>query len=225
LLSFSVNNNLFRIVVLPFLLAGAVGYLLGSFPTAYLLVRWKSDLDIRKHGSGNVGTLNSFEVTDSKAVGVGVLLIDLVKGVLSVLIVGGFISNDFPILATGGIGAVLGHNFPVWLGFKGGRGLATAAGVMLLLGWAFVPLWMFAWFVGKLISKDVNIGNAVGTLAILAVALLVPAQVLAGLIPENAATDEFRWYVVVLAFLILVRLAAPVREYVANRRNKQDVQQ
>lgn len=204
--------------MLTFLLAGAVGYLLGSFPTGYLLVRWKADLDIRQHGSGNVGTLNSFEVTNSKAVGAGVLLLDLLKGLASVLLARHVVSPEFPVLATAGIAAVVGHNFPVWLRFQGGRGLATAAGVMLLLGWVLVPVWMGAWFVGKLLSKDVNVGNAVGTLSILAAALSTSPDMLAEIIPANASVAAFRIYVAVLTIVILLRLVEPVTGYIAQHR-------
>lgn len=217
--------------MVTFLLAGAVGYLLGSFPTGYLLVRWKADLDIRQHGSGNVGTLNSFEVTNSKAVGAGVLLLDLLKGLASVLLARHVVSPEFPVLATAGIAAVVGHNFPVWLRFQGGRGLATAAGVMLLLGWVLVPVWMGAWFVGKLLSKDVNVGNAVGTLSILAAALSTSPDMLAEIIPANASVATFRIYVAVLAMVILLRLIEPVAGYIVQRRAgtgrlaKEDVEQ
>ena len=134
--TFKVNFGLLSqsglLLVLPLIVAGVVGYLLGSFPTAYLMVRLKSRVDIRKAGSGNVGTLNSFMVTKSKGVGVVVLLLDLLKGVAAVTIAPLFGASD-PFLAqtVAGAAAVAGHNFPVWLGGKGGRGLATGAGVML----------------------------------------------------------------------------------------------
>src|SRR5512140_1590079 len=114
------------------LLSGATGYLLGSFPTAYILVRWKSKTDIRMVGSGNVGGLNSYVVTKSKALAAIVVLIDALKGVAAVLIAPLITGDSFIFMAAAGIGAVLGHNFPVWLRFKGGRGLATAAGVLAI---------------------------------------------------------------------------------------------
>ena len=201
------------------ILAGALGYVLGAFPTGYFLVKWKSNVDIRNAGSGNVGTLNSYEVTNSKLVGVIVLLIDLVKGVLAVLVVKALVGNEFATLASGGIGAVLGHNFPVWLGFKGGRGLATAAGVMLVLGWVFVPIWMAVWFIGNKISKDVNVGNALGTIAMLFVGLFAPLSLLANVIPDTAQVTDFRIFIVVLAMVILLRLIQPVKEYFLNRNS------
>jgi glycerol-3-phosphate acyltransferase PlsY len=205
--------------VISYVLAAFVGYVLGSFPTAYLLVRWKSNIDIRKAGSGNVGTLNSYEVTNSKAVGAGVLLADFLKGMLAVLAVHSLIGSDFATLASGGVGAVAGHNFPVWLRFKGGRGLATAAGVMAMLGWMFVLIWLAAWFLAHRAAKDVNVGNAVATIAILLVGLIVPAPVLQDMIRIDAPLVEFRIFLAVLSLMIVLRLVEPVREFIDKKRS------
>ncbi len=192
------------------ILAGVVGYLFGSFPTAYLVVKWKSQVDIRKTGSGNVGTLNSYEVTQSKAIGAVVLLVDLCKGLLAVLFVRGVMGSEFATQAFAGVGAVLAHNFPIWLGFKGGRGLATAAGVMLALGWMFVPLWLALWFVGNKISADVNVGNAIATAVMLLLTLLAPLSILTFMVPDNAPMRDFYLFMTALALVILSRLVEPV---------------
>lgn len=205
--------------MLLFLVAGSIGYLLGSLPTAYLFVKWKSNVDIRKLGSGNVGTLNSYEVTDSKAVGAGVLLIDLVKGLLSVIVVRELVGAEFVLLAAGGVGAVLGHNFPVWLGFKGGRGLATAAGGLLVLSWFILPIWLISWLVGKKISNDINIGNAVATVSVAVLALLGTTEMLARVMPANATVVEFKMFILALSLVILVRLVQPVKEYLGIRKS------
>ena len=199
--------------MLPYLLAGGLGYLIGSFPTAYLLVKWKSRIDLRTVGSRNVGTLNSYEVTNSKTVGAIVLVVDLLKGVVAVLLTRTIIGNEFSLLAWAGIGSLLGHNFSPWIGFKGGRGLATAAGVMLVLSWMLVPVWMIAWFVGYKSSKDVNVGNAIASLSVLAAALLTPDSWLIKVIPDGATVGAFRMFTAILVFVILLKLIEPVREY------------
>ncbi len=204
--------------MLQYLLAGGLGYLVGSFPTAYFLVRWKSRVDIRTVGSGNVGTLNSYEVTNSKLVGAVVLLVDLLKGVLAILLAGTIIGNEFPLVACAGIGSLVGHNFSPWIGFKGGRGLATAAGVMLTVNWMLVPIWMVAWFAGYKSSKDVNVGNAIATLSVLAATFLIPQSWLMKVIPENASVEAFRIFMVALVFVILLKLIEPVREYFTTSR-------
>lgn len=199
--------------MLAHIIAVGLGYLIGSFPSAYLIVKWRANVDIRKAGSGNVGTLNSFEVTNSKLVGVLVLFLDLLKGVAAVLIAQGVIGSAFTILGSAGVGAVLGHNFPIWLKFKGGRGLATAAGVMLVLGWWFILLWGVVWFLGKHVSKDVNVGNAIATLALLASVWLLPADVVQKMSHATASASLFSIFATVLMAIILVRLVEPVRDY------------
>ena len=188
------------------------GYLLGSIPFAYIIVWWKDRVDIRKMGSGNVGTLNSFEVTRSRIVGATVLLLDVVKGVAGVMIPLSFYGNEFSSVAAAGIGAVVGHNFPVWLNWKGGRGLATAAGVMFVLGWIVVALWGVLWVLGFGAFRKVNIGNAVATIGLLFFFVFSPGQWLEHLIAIHAQIGEIRWFGALLFLPIILRLIEPVKE-------------
>jgi len=207
--------------VLPLIVSAAFGYLLGSFPTAYVLVRWNSRVDIRTAGSGNVGTLNSYLVTNSKWVGILVLCIDLLKGVAAVMIARVFGAAD-PFLAqsVAGIAAVAGHNFPVWLGWKGGRGLATAAGVMLpLLPWA-VALWVIAWSLAFAALRKVNPANALATLIVVLVAALLPGELLERFMPAGATAAGFRMLAILVMGLVLVRHIGPLKDFVQERRSK-----
>lgn len=199
--------------------SGLLGYLLGSIPSAYLLVRWKSDLDIRQAGSGNVGTLNSYEVTRSKTVGAVVLILDLLKGVLAVVLATTFIEGGFWIAGLAGLGVAVGHNYPVWLGFRGGRGLAPAAGVMFAICWPMVAVWGGFWVTGFKLSHDVNVGNAVACLGTLVVALVVPADLLVTVLQVESAAGSFRVFAVLLLGILLLRLVEPVRAYITNRRS------
>jgi len=203
--------------VFSLILAGVIGYFIGSVPTAYLVVRWKSKVDIRQAGSGNVGTLNSFQVTKSKLVGVAVLVIDLMKGAMAVVLARALIGADFSFAAFAGIGSVIGHNFPVWLRFKGGRGLATAAGVMLVLAWIVVALWGLFWGVGFLASRKVNIGNAVASLLTLLFGVIAPASTLHSIFTAEADTMQYRYFMAVLLAFILLKHVGPVREYVREK--------
>lgn len=203
----------------PLAAAGLVGYLLGSIPAAYLIVRWKSSVDIRNTGSGNVGTLNSFQVTKSRAVGIAVLLADLAKGLAAVLAGKAIVPGDpFAGAAVAGIASVLGHNFPVWLGFRGGRGLATAAGVVTLLQWLILPVWAVGWTAGFLPVRKVNIGNIAGSLLVLLLAVLLPGDMLGRFVPQGVTPDGFRVFCVILLGVILVKHIEPLREYLKERR-------
>ncbi len=197
-----------------------LGYLIGSIPTAFLVVRWKSKVDIRSSGSGNVGAMNSFQVTRSKLVGGLVLLLDLLKGVLAVLLARWLFGEGFSTQATSGVAAVAGHNFSVWLKFKGGRGLATAAGVMLVLAWMFLLAWIILWTIGFALTRHVNAGNTLASVTELIAILLAPDNVLTMGLPLSIATGEFRLFALFLFILILIKHVDPLREYVALAKSR-----
>jgi acyl phosphate:glycerol-3-phosphate acyltransferase len=204
-------------MTLSFLLSALLGYLLGSIPSAFLMVRWKSRKDIREAGSGNVGALNSYLVTRSRFVGGAVLLLDLLKGMAAVAIAGVLFSGGVADAAVAGGASVVGHNFPVWLGFKGGRGLATAAGVALLLAWPLVPAWVLLWFVGYVLTRNVNVGNAIATLLLIVAALLVPSWVLERIVAGTMVAGGVRLFIVLTFGVILLKHITPVREFVHRR--------
>lgn len=194
-----------------------LGYLLGSVPTAYFLVRWKTALDIRSEGSGNVGTLNSYEVTGSKWIGALVLLGDGLKGAAAVLAARLLWETGFYHEAAAGVAVVVGHNFPVWLRFRGGRGLATAVGVYAVLGWPVVLLWCVLWAAGNFFLRRVNPANALATVLVMAFILAVPESLLALLVAGDPPLAGFRIISTLLLIVILVKHAAPVREYLKER--------
>lgn len=113
-----------------------ISYVLGSIPTAYLFGRLYKGIDLRKHGSGNLGATNAFRVL-GKGIGTSVLIIDILKGTISVLLAGLFFySPDINIsknlyLCLAAITAVCGHNWTVFLKFKGGKGIATSLGALI----------------------------------------------------------------------------------------------
>lgn len=111
-----------------------IGYLLGSIPFAYIAARLKKGVDIRDLGGGNVGALNAYR-NIGPVYGLAVLGLDIGKGALAVL-VAGWLDLSLPWVGVAGFAAVLGHNWPVFLKFRGGKGAATVLGVLL----AFMPL-------------------------------------------------------------------------------------
>jgi glycerol-3-phosphate acyltransferase PlsY len=127
------------VLVAPFLL----GYLLGSIPFGLLLTKAAGLGDIRKVGSGNIGATNVLR-TGRKGLAAATLLLDALKGVVAVLI-----ADQIGQLAAVGAaaGAVIGHMFPVWLSFKGGKGVATTLGIMWGLSWPVGAIACAAWLV------------------------------------------------------------------------------
>jgi len=116
-----------------YLIAAAVGYLLGSIPFGYLLVRILKGEDVRASGSGNIGATNV--ARKSPALGVATLLLDAAKGLAAVLVARVLFGGPHQqlIMTTAALFAVLGHLFPVWLKFRGGKGVATSLGAFILL--------------------------------------------------------------------------------------------
>jgi acyl phosphate:glycerol-3-phosphate acyltransferase len=121
----------------------AFGYLCGSIPFGLILTRLAGTPDIRSIGSGNIGATNVLR-TGRKGLAAATLLGDALKGTLAVLIVDHFWGRELALIAAAG--AFLGHLFPVWLGFKGGKGVATYIGLLLGLAWpaalAFCAIWL-----------------------------------------------------------------------------------
>ena len=124
-------------------LAFAFGYLLGSIPFGMILTRLAGGPDLRTIGSGNIGATNVLR-TGNKPLAAATLLCDMLKGTAAVLIAAHFAGRDAALIA--GLGAFLGHLFPVWLKFKGGKGVATYIGLLLGLYWPgaliFCALWL-----------------------------------------------------------------------------------
>jgi glycerol-3-phosphate acyltransferase PlsY len=119
-----------------------LGYLLGSIPFGLILTRLAGTEDLRSIGSGSIGATNVLR-TGSKALAVGTLLGDALKGTLAVVIAGYYGGPNAAMLA--GLGAFLGHLYPVWLKFKGGKGIATYIGVLIGLFWPAAVVFCVMW--------------------------------------------------------------------------------
>ncbi|MEC8714510.1 MAG: glycerol-3-phosphate 1-O-acyltransferase PlsY [Pseudomonadota bacterium] len=148
--------------------AALLGYLIGSIPFGLLLTRAAGMGDVRKIGSGNIGATNVLR-TGNKGLAAGTLLLDLLKGLAPVLIaecLGGEVAAAFAAGA-----AVLGHCFPVWLGFKGGKGVATNAGVAFGLAWPVGLAYAFVWLSVLAIFR---ISSLAGMAAVVAAAAAAP---------------------------------------------------
>jgi glycerol-3-phosphate acyltransferase PlsY len=166
------------VVFLAYTITAIVSYFLGSIPSGYLAGKMRG-VDIRQAGSGNIGATNVFRILGKKA-GTGVLLADALKGWLAVALVAQFVALAFgpPNFAPGaapsrhaleltaGIAAILGHNYTCWLGFKGGKGIATTGGV--LIAWLPAPFLVVlgVWIVVFAISRYVSLASIITALAL-----------------------------------------------------------
>ena len=151
---------------MPQMLAtAALSYLLGSIPFGYLLVRIIRGEDVRRSGSGNIGATNV--ARKSRGLGVLTLLLDAAKGFLAVQVAAlicRFPEHDarlYRAMALSALLAVVGHMFPVWLGFRGGKGVATALGAFLRFSAASVLIAVIIFFVVVLVSRRISLGSIV----------------------------------------------------------------
>jgi len=150
-----------QLIVLRFVCL-AIGYAFGLFQTAYILGKSKG-IDIREHGSGNAGTTNAMRILGTKA-GLTVFLGDMLKSLFALLLVGFLFGHSHPeavflLKVWTFAGVVLGHDYPFYMNFKGGKGVAVVAGFIFGFHWSFIPTGILLFFVPYLTTKYVSLGS------------------------------------------------------------------
>jgi glycerol-3-phosphate acyltransferase PlsY len=164
------------------------GYLLGSIPFGVVLTRLAGLGDIREIGSGNIGATNVLR-TGNKLLAAATLLLDAGKGAAAVLIARHFWGPDAALFAGGG--AFLGHLFPVWLGFRGGKGVATALGILLALAWPIGLIACAVWLLAALLFRYSS----------LSALLAILAAPIAAWFLANRQIAEFALFITILVWL------------------------
>ena len=160
-----------------------LAYLLGSIPTSVWAGKWFFGIDIREHGSGNAGATNAFRILGAKTA-VVVLIVDMLKGMaavgLSALVASSFeAAEGFSIFRFMlGISALLGHVYPVFAGFRGGKGIATLAGVVLVLFPAVVIICLVVFVLALVATRYVSLGSILAALTFPIALILLPGQML-----------------------------------------------
>ncbi|MCW5771924.1 MAG: glycerol-3-phosphate 1-O-acyltransferase PlsY [Rhodospirillaceae bacterium] len=205
-------TNSFLWTALLYLLGSlAFGYLLGSIPFGLLLTRLAGAGDIRRIGSGNIGATNVLR-TGRKGLALATLLLDGVKGAAALLIAFHAYGEDAALVA--GAGALFGHVFPVWLGFKGGKGVATALGLLLAAAWPIGALACLTWLLVAALFRF-------SSLAALAAIALAPLyawafdQLLLPLWGSPIVYAQVAKLAVVIALLVWVRHAGNIQRLLA----------
>lgn len=183
-----------------------LGYLLGSIPFGLILTRATGLGDIRKVGSGNIGATNVLR-TGNKGLAAATLLLDALKGTVAVLLAKLFMGDQAGLWA--GFAAFIGHLFPVWLGFKGGKGVATYIGVMLGTAWPLALVFSGVWLVVAAVLRY-------SSLAALIAAIATPFAALAGL-GDRIIPWRGSLFLLALAMttLVLIRHHANIRRLLA----------
>ncbi|OEC94970.1 MULTISPECIES: glycerol-3-phosphate 1-O-acyltransferase PlsY [unclassified Rhizobium] len=170
------------------LAALVIGYLLGSIPFGLLLTRMAGLGDVRNIGSGNIGATNVLR-TGNKGLAAATLLLDAFKGTAAVLIAVHFFGEDAGVLA--GFAAFVGHIFPVWIGFKGGKGVATYLGILLGLAPLMALIFAIVWLAIAFTTRYSSLSALVATLVIPVVLWILGADKIAAVM---ALMTVISWY-------------------------------
>jgi glycerol-3-phosphate acyltransferase PlsY len=153
------------------LISAGIGYLLGSIPFGYLLVRAFHGADVRTTGSGNIGATNVART--SPALGAATLVLDALKGLGAVLLISGIFPGQRNLAFVAALAAVAGHIFPAWLGFRGGKGVATGLGSFLLLTPKAILLALAIFVVAAAAFRFVALASIVATASLPMLALVL----------------------------------------------------
>ena len=163
-----------------------ISYLIGSIPFGFLLTKIFLGKDIREIGSGNIGATNALR-TGNKLIGYSTLILDIAKAVILLLIIK---FNFSEYLFTSSIAVFLGHVFPIWLKFKGGKGVATYVGILFCVNIYLAVIFIIVWFVVFIVSKYSSLASMVAS-------LLVPLS-------SYFFIDDINYYLYIILFLLIL---------------------
>ena len=198
-------------MIVNFVIAAIVGYLLGSVPFGLLITQGAGLGDIRKIGSGNIGATNVLR-TGRRGLAAATLILDAAKGAAAVLVARYFWGNDAALIA--GVLAFLGHCFPVWLNFKGGKGVAVFIGILLGLAWPVGVIFCLVWLV-------IAFAQRYSSLAALTAAVTAPifAYVI-GLYDSGVDGPKLAAVTAVLALILVFNHRANIGRLLSNTEPK-----
>ena len=147
---------------MEYLTIGIISYLMGSIPFGFILTKFFLKKDIREIGSGNIGATNALR-TGNKLIGYTTLLLDITKAVVPVM----YVKINYPeLIYISSLCAFLGHVFPVWLKFKGGKGVATYVGILFVINFFLGIIFCISWGIIFLISRYSSLSSLIGSLII-----------------------------------------------------------
>lgn len=145
-----------------------ISYLFGSIPSGYILTKYFSKIDITKEGSGNIGATNVLR-SGSKRLAIFTLLLDASKGIIPIII---FYNSTFSLILAG-LSSFIGHNYPIWLKFNGGKGIATYLGISFAVSLKLGLIFILIWLITALVSKTSSISSLLTIFLIPFISLLI----------------------------------------------------
>lgn len=183
-----------------------ISYFIGTISGSYIIGKLFLDKDIRKYGSGNAGTTNAMRVLGKKA-GVMTFLIDFLKGLAVTFIIGKVFGSTFVPL--GILGAVIGHDFPFYMNFRGGKGVATTLGALALFNFPLTLICYIVWVLGTVLTKMVSVGSILFFVSIIIVYTFMSQLTIVNIILVNT-----------IALIGIVRHKDNIKRIVAGNENK-----
>ncbi len=205
--------------MITYIIVAIIAYLLGSISFSVIISKKMAGFDVRQKGSGNAGTTNVLRSVGKKAA-IITLILDVLKGVVAILVayIVGKIANNLDkslLIQIAGIAVIIGHTFPIFFGFKGGKGIATSLGVLLMTNWNIGLICLVFALVLMVLTRIVSLGS-------IAAAILFPVLII--FMPSNNYIVEGNYivYSIILAVLVIYNHRANVKRLLNGTENKLD---
>ena len=214
-------------LTLTYLLIFAMAYLLGSISFSYIFIKKFHNKDLRNEGSGNLGMLNSYEASKDKVLTFAILMLDMTKAIYCIALVNLLFYESYLIgTIIAGIGIILGHNWNIFLRFRGGRGLAPAAGISIVVNFYPLIIWLASWTISKAFTKNIHISNCISSILTIAILWISPSDLIFSFDSwENITPDALRILFTAINILIILSHYKVLIEYkdaILRRSNAND---
>ena len=205
-----------------YIIMAVIAYLIGSVNFSVILSKKMAGFDIRKKGSGNAGTTNMLRSVGKKAAAI-TLICDILKGVVSIIIaiiLGNIVqeSNKELLLQIAGVAVVIGHTFPIFFGFKGGKGVATSLGVLLMSNWQIGLICMVFALVLMLLTRMVSVGSCAAAVLFPVLTMFINEHYT--VLTEGKSGSVYFIYSLILAIIVLYNHRENIKRILNGTENK-----
>ena len=205
-----------------YIIMAVIAYLIGSVNFSVILSKKMAGFDIRKKGSGNAGTTNMLRSVGKKAAAI-TLICDILKGVVSIIIaiiLGNIVqeSNKELLLQIAGVAVVIGHTFPIFFGFKGGKGVATSLGVLLMSNWQIGLICMVFALVLMLLTRMVSVGSCAAAVLFPVLTMFINEHYT--VLTEGKSGSVYFIYSLILAIIVLYNHRENIKRILNGKENK-----
>ena len=208
--------------MIVYIIMAIIAYLIGSINFSVIISKKVAGFDVREKGSGNAGTTNMLRAVGKKAAAV-TLICDVLKGVVSIgiaIILGNIVKdiNRELLIQVAGIAVVLGHTFPVFFGFKGGKGVATSLGILLLSNWQIGLICLVFGIVLIILTRMVSLGSCAAAVLFPVLTLFINEHYT--VLTEGKIGSTYFIYSVILAIIVLYNHRSNIKRILSGTENK-----